>query len=696
MRAIKRLFVSVLLLVVLVAPLGAEESPFSKIRQEIEKEIKENQIPSLAVAVIKDGKILWQEGFGWANREQKVRATEETMYSLASISKPITATGLMKLVQQNKVALDQPINKYLGEAKVQSPLGHVDKATVRRLANHSSGLPLHYQFFYADTPHRAPSRDESIRRYGKLVTLPGESYRYANFGYGILDYVIERSSGHDYATFMKEEVFSPLGMKHTAVVLSPVQQKLAATRYGTDQQPLADYHFDHPGASAVYSSAHDLIRFASLHLKKPLADQKRVLSDKSIDEMQRPTVTTKPGVGYGVGWRITENEYGFRTVTHTGGMPGVRTRLTLVPAEGIAVAALSNTSSNLPHRVVEQILATLLPKYAQQMRRASYQRTTAAPPLPWQPTSEWIGYWTGVVETYTGKQPVKLWIQPDGDIHVQLNQQLKQLLNQVRVTDGFLTGVFPGHLNTPDLNRRPHQLALRIRLRDQQLSGALTALSLQRGPQNPAPALPQRTGYALSHWVNLTRKSTLASPRSLFDGKQLGQWEVIKKNDFEKHGKVAIKNGVIVLPVGQPATGIRWKGPFPRNHYEVSLEARRTKGNDFFCGLTFPFNDSYSSLIIGGWGGGVVGLSNIDNMAAVENETTGYLDVKENRWYQVRLRVTPKRIQAWIDQEEIFDMETEGHKFSIWWEQEPVRPFGIASWYTAAEVRNIRIVPAPE
>ena len=259
--------------------------------------------------------------------------------------------------------------------------------------------------------------------------------------------MIQRSSGRDYATFMKEEVFSPLGMNHTAVGLDPAQRKLAAVRYGTDQQPLADYHFDHPGASAIYSSAHDLIRFASLHLKKPLADQKSPLSNKSIDEMQRPTVTTKPGVGYGVGWRITENEYGFRTVTHTGGMPGVRTRLTLVPAEGIAVAALTNTSSNLPHRVVEQVLATLLPKYAQQVRRESYQRIAPAPPFPWQPTPEWIGYWTGAVETYTGKQPVRLWIQADGDVHVQLNQQLKQLLNQVRVENGFLTGIFAGNLN---------------------------------------------------------------------------------------------------------------------------------------------------------------------------------------------------------------------------------------------------------
>ena len=691
----KQLLSVVTLLSLITTSLVAEETPFAQVRETIQTELKENKTPSLAVAVIKDGKILWEEGFGWANRKQQIRATEHTMYSLASISKPITATGLMALVQANKIDLDQPVNNYLGEAKIESPLGRVAEATVRRLANHSSGLPLHYQFFYADTPHRAPTRDESIRRYGKLVTLPGETYQYANFGYGILDYLIERTSGRSYARFMREDIFMPLGMKHTSVGLDPAQRKLSAVRYGTNQQPLADYHFDHPGASDVYSSAHDLIRFASLHLKKPLADQKVPLSDKSVDEMQRPTVSYRPGVGYGVGWGITESEYGFKTVTHTGGMPGVRTRLTLVPSEGIAVAALTNSQSNLPHRVVQQTLAALLPEYAQQLRRASFQHTTAPPPFPWKPAVEWIGYWKGSVQTYTGNQPLQVWIRADGDVHVQLDQQLKQLLNRVRLENGFLTGVFAGNLNTPDVNRRRHQLSLKILLRDKQLNGCLTALSLQRGPQHPDPALPLRTGYALSHWVELSKQSSLAAPRSLFDGKQLGQWEIIKKNDFEKHGKVTIKKGAISLPAGQPATGIRWKGPFPRNHYEVFLETRRTKGSDFFCGITFPFNDSYLSLILGGWGGGVTGLSNIDNMAAVENETTGYLDVKDNRWYQVRLRVTPERIRAWVDQEEILDMATKGHKFSIWWEQEPVRPFGIASWYTAAELRNIRIIPAP-
>ena len=675
--------------------LDAQDEPFPAIKKLIQEEIKEQKVPSLAVAVIRNQAILWEQGFGWSDLENNIKSDAHTPYSLASISKPITATGLMKLVQDGMLELDQPANRYLGTAKLTSPLGKADTATLRQLANHSSGLPLHYQFFYEDTPHRAPSRDDSIRRYGTLVNLPGESYQYANLGYGILDHVITRTSGRTFATYMQEEIFRPLGMKQTSVGMDPRQRNKTAVRYGINRQPLADYHFDHPGASAVYSSAHDLIRFASLHLKQPLVDQQSPLSHASIDAMQQPTIATRPGTGYGVGWSIKKNDFGFTTVTHSGGMPGVRTRLTLVPSEGIAVAALTNCSSDLPHRVVQDVLAALLPTYAQQRRRNEFQQAPAPPPLRWKPTADWTGYWKGNVETYQGKQALQLWIQPAGDIHVQLDDQPRHLLNGVQLNHGFLTGLFPGHLDTPDVQRRRHQFQLKVRLRDKHINGVVTALSLQQGPRHPDPSLPSRTGYALSHWVNLKRASTLAAPRSLFDGKQLGKWEVIKKNDFEKHGPVAIRNATIVLPAGKLATGIRWTGAFPRNHYEVSLETRRTKGSDFFCGITFPVDDSYLSLVIGGWGGGVTGLSNIDNMAAVENETTGYLEVKDNQWYQVRLQVTPERIRAWVDQEEILDLTTKGHKFSIWWEQEPVRPFGIANWYTASEVRNIRLVPVP-
>ncbi len=180
---------------------------------------------------------------------------------------------------------------------------------------------------------------------------------------------------------------------------------------------------------------------------------------------------------------------------------------------------------------------------------------------------------------------------------------------------------------------------------------------------------------------------------SLFNGKNLEGWKIITKYDFEKHGKVTVNKGEIILEKGRPATGISYQKKMPRINYEVSLDAKRIEGEDFFCGLTFPVGKSYCSLIIGGWGGGVTGLSNIDNMSAVENETTGYVEFKKNQWYHIRLRVTDKNITAWVDKEEILGVDTKDRKLSIWWEQEPVRPFGIATWHTKAALRNLKLTP---
>ncbi len=146
------------------------------VRDLIRRELVERSIPSLAVAVTRDGQWLWQEGFGWADRERRLAATEHTMYSLASITKPMTATALMVLVERGAIDLDRPVNAYLSDAPLRS---RVDgrEATVRQVANHTAGLPLHYQFFYADRPEVPPPFEETIRRYGNLVTAPGERHQ---------------------------------------------------------------------------------------------------------------------------------------------------------------------------------------------------------------------------------------------------------------------------------------------------------------------------------------------------------------------------------------------------------------------------------------------------------------------------------------------------------------------------------------
>ena len=192
--------------------------------------------------------------------------------------------------------------------------------------------------------------------------------------------------------------------------------------------------------------------------------------------------------------------------------------------------------------------------------------------------------------------------------------------------------------------------------------------------------------------------SSVSAPRfapgqwvSLFDEENatLANWKVVDLD--ESYGKARVEDGAIVIETGHPASGIRWTGPVLREDYEIELEGMRVEGRDFFCGLTFPVGDEPCTLILGGWGGSVVGLSNVDDYHAAENETTLGMDFKDERWYRVRLRVTRPRIQVWIDDDLVIDLEREDRHFSIWIDQEPCAPLGIGTWETKAALRNIRM-----
>lgn len=176
----------------------------------------------------------------------------------------------------------------------------------------------------------------------------------------------------------------------------------------------------------------------------------------------------------------------------------------------------------------------------------------------------------------------------------------------------------------------------------------------------------------------------------LFDGKTLANWQPTK---FGGEGRVTVEDGRIVLGMGvADLTGITWAGPkLPTTNYELALQAIRLEGSDFFAGITFPVGDSFCSLILGGWGGTVVGLSNIDAMDASENETSQTINFEERRWYDVRIRVTPAKIQAWLDERPIIDQIITDRRVDTRAEVEPSEPLGVAAWRTKSAVRNIRL-----
>src|SRR5687768_7019252 len=135
------------------------QDQYSAIRADIEREIAAGRATGVAVALTHNGKIVWEQGFGWADKERGRRVTPHTPFSLASVTKPFTTTALMTLVAANKVSLDARANDYLGAAKIRAGVGNPDDVTVRALASHSSGLPGTFQIFPTGGPLPQPSMD---------------------------------------------------------------------------------------------------------------------------------------------------------------------------------------------------------------------------------------------------------------------------------------------------------------------------------------------------------------------------------------------------------------------------------------------------------------------------------------------------------------------------------------------------------
>jgi CubicO group peptidase (beta-lactamase class C family) len=484
---------------------------FDPIRAAIPAMLTERKVPSVAIAVAKDGQIIWEQGFGLANKEKQIPATADTAYSLASISKPLTGAALMTLVRDGKVDLDRPINDYLGDAKITARIGDVRAATVRRVANHSSGLPTHYQWFYANEPWRRPLPNETIRRYGVLMSLPGEKFEYSNLGYGILSTAIAHVSGESFHDYMRDAVFAPLGMTHSSVDLDPALSVYEAVRYDTEGQPIPSYQTDHEGASAIYTSVHDLARFGIFSLKKRLPDQKRILTDAQIDAMLKPTMMEPSGAGYGVGWERTERS-GYTVYAHTGGMTGVATEFRIVPSQNLVVVVFCNAEDyDFPATIADRIMTAMIPHWQAPSNQPAAVNVPFAPQL--------AGIWKGTVSTHQADIPLILTVMPSGDVHAKLGEQWEALVNRPHLTStGFFRGIFTGSLNIPDGVRRPYVLGLNLKLRSGTvMNGEITARADIRGvmPTNglypsvngqPAPARVQTDAFLLAQWAELQKQ----------------------------------------------------------------------------------------------------------------------------------------------------------------------------------------------
>ena len=208
----KILFILLFLLISVSSFSQTSPAPdFSKARAIVNDRIANNQIPSISIAVVKGGKIIWEESFGYADKENKRKATVNTPYYLASVSKTITATAIMKLAEQKRLNINSPVNNYLKGGKLSSPMFNAQEATVKMVMSHTSGLTTFNFWCKGDSIDCANTDDTIINRYSVLVFPPGSQFDYSNLGYGILDRVIKNTSGKNFADYMDAEIFRPFG-----------------------------------------------------------------------------------------------------------------------------------------------------------------------------------------------------------------------------------------------------------------------------------------------------------------------------------------------------------------------------------------------------------------------------------------------------------------------------------------------------
>lgn len=317
---------------VLIAALCAAQTPHPDIAAKADAVVKSYVRDGIfrgAVLVAKDGQVLFERGYGNANDEWQIPNTVDTRFRLGSITKQFTAAAILKLIEQGKVSLDDPMKKFYPEAPAAW-----DAITIRHLLNHTSGIPS-----YTGLPGFMQKRARERMTPIEIVNLskdlplefqPGEKYAYNNTGYVFLGYVIEKVSGESYAAHVKRVLFDPLGMKNSGYDTADAIIPKRASGYTSRGQHAAYLDMSLPhAAGSLYSTAGDLLIWdQALHGGKVV----------SADSYRMMTTPGKGNYGFGLVMMKGKRE----SIGHGGGIFGFNTMLHRYPAEKITAVVLAN------------------------------------------------------------------------------------------------------------------------------------------------------------------------------------------------------------------------------------------------------------------------------------------------------------------------------------------------------------------
>ncbi|MCB2210098.1 beta-lactamase family protein [bacterium] len=310
-------------------------------------------VPGLSLAFIRDGKLVWSNAYGYADLEEKREMSVDSICRAESISKSVTAWGVMRLVEQGLIDLDVPVQQYINNWQIPDTVFDENAITVRKLLSNTAGMPQGTIGEEYNPGSIIPSLEENLREEARLIQNPGQGFLYSNPGYNLLELLVEETTGDDFSAYMDNEVLDPLGMAEASYDWNISISNSLPMGYDLDGNPVSPYIYPASASGGLFATVEDIARFVIANINYTSESTPKALKSNSIETMHSAHVSI-PGMfgfvadSYGFGFFLETLENEQTAIWHGGQGHGWMTHFHAIPSTGDGIVILTNSQRSWP------------------------------------------------------------------------------------------------------------------------------------------------------------------------------------------------------------------------------------------------------------------------------------------------------------------------------------------------------------
>ncbi len=328
--------------------------------QEIPRLLDRYQVPGLSMALIQEGELAWSGAYGYADLGEERAMTVDAVCRAESISKSVTAWGVMRLAEEGRLDLDAPVQRYLGDWQLPETEFDEQAVTPGLLLSNAGGLPVGTIGEEYPPGSMLPALEENLTQEAILIQEPGKGFLYSNPGFNLLELVVHEVTGQEFSSYMESGVLRPLGLRSASYSWQESYRALLPTGYEMTGDPVPAYVYPAAASGGLFANVEDLARFVSSYMVGPQDHGQSILKEESIRTLQQPRVEI-PGLfgfvadSYGYGVFIETLPDGRRAIWHGGQGHGWMTHFHAVPQSGAGIVILTNSQRSWP--LIARVLA---------------------------------------------------------------------------------------------------------------------------------------------------------------------------------------------------------------------------------------------------------------------------------------------------------------------------------------------------